>query len=62
MPESAENLQRIKICIYIDALINFLKGLRNSRQNMSMETFSDIAERVETDIRKNFRQPDTLKM
>lgn len=62
VPESPANLRRIKICIYIDALINFLKGVRNTRQNMNMTNFSDIAERVETDIRKNFRQPDTLKM
>lgn len=61
-PESPGNLAKIKICIYVDALINFLKGLRNTRQNMKTTAFSEIAERVETDIRNNFRQPNTQKM
>lgn len=61
-PESPANMQRIKVCIYVDALINFLRGLRNSRQNMKEANFSDIAERVESDIRRVFRQPDTQRI
>lgn len=61
-PDSAENITKIKVCIYIDALINFLRQIRVKRSDMRTETFSEITQKVETDIRHKFSEPDTLKM
>lgn len=61
-PDSIENLEKIKICIYLDALINFLKSIKTQKQSMRLVPFSSITEKVETHIRKNFSQPDTIKM
>lgn len=60
-PESKERINKIKICIYVDALINFLKGL-NKKMHMKAKEFSKVTEKVEVDIRKKFTQPDGRKM
>lgn len=62
-PDSAANLQVVKVCIYVDALITFQKKLRGViDKSGKLTTFSNITEKVEVDIRRNFTQPATLKM
>lgn len=62
-PDSVANLMKIKIVIYIDALINFLSEMRLSKKvNLHNKAFSQITQKVETSIRKHFSQPDSLKM
>lgn len=69
-PDSAANLEVIKVCIYVDALITFQKKLRGVIDKDAsggggggrLTTFSKITEKVEVDIRRNFTQPATQKM
>lgn len=62
-PDSAANLELIKVCIYVDALITFQKKLRGVIDKSSrLTTISNITEKVEVDIRRNFTQPATQKM
>lgn len=61
-PDSAENITKIKVCIYIDALINYLQKIRVRYTDMRVVPFSEITQKVETDIRHKFSEPDTIKM
>ncbi|XP_037026006.1 uncharacterized protein LOC119067244 [Bradysia coprophila] len=45
-PDSSHNLRKVKVCIYLDALINFLSGIKK-RNNMKREDFSFVTTKVE---------------
>lgn len=63
-PDSDENLTKIKVCIYIDALINFINELKQKGRNRDMknQTFSKITAKVESDIRAKFVMPNSVKL
>lgn len=62
-PDSPANIELVKVCIYVDALITFQKKLRGVVDKQSrLSTFSNITEKVEVDIRRHFTQPATHKM
>lgn len=63
-PDSIQNLTKIKVCIYIDALINFVSELGEKRRNKDMkhQSFSKISEKVESNIRDLFSIPDSIKL
>lgn len=60
-PDSSQNLTKVKVCIYLDALINFLSGIKK-RNNMNREDFSFVTTKVETDIRSKFVHPHDQKL
>lgn len=60
-PDSSQNLTKVKVCIYVDALINFLSGIKK-RKDMNREDFSFVTTKVETDIRSKFVQPHDHKL
>lgn len=57
-PDSRKNIDKVKICIYLDALINFLSYIQQSR-NLKLLSFSTITEKVETHIRTHFSRPNS---
>lgn len=59
-PDSSQNLTKVKVCIYLDALINFLVGIKR-RSNMKREDFSFVTTKVEADIRSKFVNPHDQK-
>lgn len=63
-PDSDENMTKIKVCIYIDALINFVSELKETGRNKDMKyrSFSKITEKVESNIRAKFNMPDSVKL
>ncbi|XP_037029717.1 uncharacterized protein LOC119069693 [Bradysia coprophila] len=60
-PDSSQNLTKVKVCIYLDALINFLSGIKK-RNNMKREDFSFVTTKVEADIRSKFVSPHDQKL
>lgn len=60
-PDSSQNLTKVKVCIYLDALINFLAGIKK-KSNMHKEDFSFVTTKVETDIRSKFVHPHDQKL
>lgn len=60
-PDSTPNLIKVKVCIYLDALINFLAGVKK-RSNMKREDFSFVTTKVEADIRSKFVSPHDQKL
>lgn len=60
-PDSTPNLLKVKVCIYLDALINFLAGVKK-RNNMKREDFSFVTTKVEADIRSKFVNPHDQKL
>lgn len=60
-PDSVANLNKVKVCIYIDALSNFLNGLQ-TKTNKAIFEFSQITTKVENHIREKFARPHDKKM
>ncbi|KAJ6639892.1 hypothetical protein Bhyg_12639, partial [Pseudolycoriella hygida] len=60
-PDSDANLTKVKVCIYLDALINFLSGVKK-KKNMKREEFSFVTTKVEEDIRSKFVSPHDHKL
>ena len=54
-PDSKENIERVSIFIYIDALIRLLNTRKRSLVNVEL---SKMSEKVERDVREKFTQED----
>jgi hypothetical protein len=57
-PDSQENLNRVKMCLYADGLIRLINVKNPVLDKLEL---SKIAERIEIDIKERFAQADTKK-
>lgn len=63
VPDDPVNLQKVKACIFIDALIAYFKQLNNVRQNQTvrLNNLTDVTTKLNHYIKKKFTQPNSLK-
>ncbi|XP_031637778.1 uncharacterized protein LOC116350183 isoform X3 [Contarinia nasturtii] len=64
IPDEIENLRKIEICIYIDALISFLKQINQVHLNsvVRLKPLSKITSKLDSHIKKKFAQPNIVKL
>lgn len=63
-PDSADNLLKVKVCIYIDALINYFKQVNRVRlnANVHLDSISTVTPKLTDHMTKKFAQPNSSKL
>ena len=61
IPDSPENMLKVKACIYIDALIAYLQQVNKvrSQQKVHLNAISNATSELDAHLRKKFAQPHT---
>lgn len=63
-PDNDENLLKVKVCIYIDALLSYFKQVNQVRLNaiVKLQPISTVTSKLDMYIRKKFSQPNVNKL
>lgn len=63
-PDNDDNLLKVKVCIYIDALITYFKQVNQVRSNaiVKLQPISKVTSKLDMHIKKKFSQPNVNKL
>lgn len=63
VPDDKNNLEKVKACIFIDALVAYFKQVNTVRQNQTVHinNLTDVTNKLNHYIKKKFTQPNALK-